>query len=84
MQLAGFPLIINKFVKENKAAWGGNWANQANYPLDGYALIVELYLKDKNSVGVCVSKTSDLIVDSSKDYTCFSVAYDSSQLQPLT
>lgn len=82
MGLAGYPSIANSFIADNTDAWTeagqNNWANSGDYPLDGYTLLVELDLLDTHGVAICLSETSDTIVDTSKDFMCFGVSYNSS------
>ena len=74
--MAGFPLIASSFYSDNQSAYiaadlGAFPAE--DYPMDGYAAMVELDLKDQNGIGVCISKTSDIIVDVDNDFTCFAL-----------
>lgn len=87
VSMAGFPLIASSFYADNQAAYtnAGQGAFPAeDYPMDGYAVMVELDLKDQNGIGVCISKTSDIIVDVADDFTCFALQFDSTQQTPLT
>ena len=43
--------------------------------MDGYTLVFNFYLKDTNSVNICIQKG---ISGSTEDFTCFGVNYNSS------
>ena len=76
VSLAGYPLIASSFYSDNQSAYAaaGLGAFPAeDYPMDGYAVMVELDLMDQNGIGVCFSKTSDIIVDVADDFTCFAL-----------
>jgi hypothetical protein len=46
--------------------------------------MVTLDLLDKHGVGLCISKTSDIIIDVDGNFTCFSLKYDSALQEPVT
>lgn len=88
--LAGFPLIMSNFVKANTQAWYDegqtNWPNEADYPYDGYTLLVQFDLKDTGAVAVCFSETSDTITDNfdtELNYICMGLRYNSSFDEPV-
>ncbi len=57
--MGGFYANAVVFVESNTQAWieAGfeSWTNANSYPIDGYAVLVELDLLDNNGVAVCIS-----------------------------
>ena len=89
--LAGFTQNIQNFIDDNESAWAlagqGFRANRSNYPLDGYALVVEFDLLDTAAVGICLSETSDVITDNFNNdlnFNCLGVRYNSATSPPIT
>ena len=79
--LAGFTTITDQFIAENQRL--DQTFQSENYPLDGYALLFEFLLKDRNKIGMCISQTADTLTDKEQPYICFGLSFDDQQTPSL-